>query len=42
VDWGPAAWTGNNFDLTGYACVRLVGSRGKCWTLRNVQWRREP
>jgi hypothetical protein len=41
VDWGPARWTGNNFDLTGYACVRLVGSRGKCWTLRNVQWRLE-
>jgi hypothetical protein len=39
VDRGPARWTGFRFDLTGRACVNLVGSRGACWTIHNVKWR---
>lgn len=39
VDRGPAAWTGFRFDLTGRACVNLVGSKGACWTIHNVSWR---
>jgi hypothetical protein len=39
VDYGPAVWTGNDFDLTGHACVHLARTDGDCFTLTNVQWR---
>jgi hypothetical protein len=39
VDRGPASWTGFRFDLTGRACVNLVGSYGPCWTIYKVAWR---
>jgi hypothetical protein len=39
IDRGPARWTGRNWDLTGWTCVKLVGSRGRCWTLQWVWWR---
>jgi hypothetical protein len=39
VDRGPARWTGFRFDLTGHACVELVGSHGACWTINKVAWR---
>jgi hypothetical protein len=39
VDRGPASWTGFRFDLTGRACVNLVGSNGPCWTIYKVAWR---
>jgi hypothetical protein len=39
VDRGPARGGAFRFDLTGRACVNLVGSRGACWTIHNVSWR---
>lgn len=39
VDRGPSRQGPFRFDLTGRACVNLVGSKGACWTIHNVQWR---
>ncbi len=39
VDRGPARGGAFRFDLTGRACVNLVGSKGACWTIHNVSWR---
>ena len=39
VDRGPSRRGPFRFDLTGRACVNLVGSKGACWTIHGVSWR---
>jgi len=30
---------GSGLDLTSAACVALLGTKGKCWTVADAQWR---